>query len=318
VATSLRPSVLYVLGQDRSGSTILGDVLAAGHGWVHIGEMRHLWSAGLLRGGLCGCGTPVRSCEFWSAVLAQAFPGGAPDPATVLGWQRAALRIRHLPGLLNGSALRSGPAAAYARVYGRLYEAVAAVAGASVIVDSSKSPMHGALVAHLPSVDVAFLHLVRDPRATAHSWMRGKPAPGQNPRGEMWRMPAWRAARAWLMGNAIADRVRRRRPSLMIRYEDVMADPRRSLEAITSLVGPPALAGTLTDGRWVELPGSHSASGNPIRLRTGRVELREDDAWRTDQRPLDRFTVTVMTLPLLHRFGYPVAVGRGGREGARA
>lgn len=312
------PSVLYVLGQDRSGSTILGEALAARPGWVHIGELRHLWAAGLLRDGLCGCGTPMRECEFWSAVLSRAFPDGTPDPATVLGWQRAAVQIRHLPGLLNGSALRSGPAAACARVYGRLYEAVAEVAGAQVIVDSSKSPTHGALVAQLPAVDVAFLHLVRDPRATAHSWTRGKPAPGQNPREEMWRMPAWRAARAWLLSNAIADRVRRRRRSLVMRYEDVMADPRRSLDAITSLVGQPAQSEVPLEGRWVELPTSHTASGNPDRFRTGPVELRDDDAWRTDQLPLDRFTVTVMTLPLLHRFGYPVAASRRGREGARA
>jgi hypothetical protein len=312
------PSVLYVLGQDRSGSTILSEALAARPGWIHIGELRHLWAAGLLRDGLCGCGTPMRECEFWSAVLSRAFPDGTPDPATVLGWQRAAVQIRHLPGLLNGSALRSGPAAACARVYGRLYEAVAEVAGAQVIVDSSKSPTHGALVAQLPAVDVAFLHLVRDPRATAHSWTRGKPAPGQNPREEMWRMPAWRAARAWLLSNAIADRVRRRRRSLVMRYEDVMADPRRSLDAITSLVGQPAQSEVPLEGRWVELPTSHTASGNPDRFRTGPVELRDDDAWRTDQLPLDRFTVTVMTLPLLHRFGYPVAASRRGREGARA
>jgi hypothetical protein len=228
------------------------------------------------------------------------------------------LDVRDLPGLLNGSAFRSGPAAACARVYGRLYEAVAEVAGAQVIVDSSKSPTHGALVAQLPAVDVAFLHLVRDPRATAHSWTRGKPAPGQNPREEMWRMPAWRAARAWLLSNAIADRVRRRRRSLLMRYEDVMADPRRSLDTITSLVGQPAQAEVPLEGRWVELPTSHTASGNPDRFRTGPVELRDDDAWRTDQRPLDRLTVTVMTLPLLHRFGYPVAASRRGREGARA
>ena len=300
-----RPSVLYVLGQDRSGSTILGSVLGAADGAVHVGELRQLWSGGLLGGGVCGCGTPVRECPFWSSVLAAAFPAGPPDPSRVLRWQRAALHIRRLPALLDGRALRSGPGSALARVYERLYAAVAEVAGAGVIVDSSKSPVNGALVANLTAVGISFVHLVRDPRATAYSWMRGKADPGRPP-GEMWRMPAWRAGRSWVLANGIAERVARRRPSLLIRYEDFVADPNSAVAAIARMAGL-AAPDVLDDGT-VELPISHTASGNPVRLESGRVQLREDDAWRTEQRPLHRRLVTAMTLPLLHRYGYPVVV----------
>jgi hypothetical protein len=199
-----------------------------------------------------------------------------------------------------------------------MYRAMARVSGARVLVDSSKSPVFGALVGTLP-LPVAYVHLVRDPRAIAHSWTRGKQAPGQNPRQEMWRMGPWRAGRAWILASSMGARVRRSgRPSLLLRYEDLAAHPRRAVEAIASLVPGPVGDLPFATDRTIDLAGSHTASGNPDRFRTGPVELRDDDAWRTDQRPLDRFTVTVMTLPLLHRFGYPVAVGRRGREGARA
>jgi hypothetical protein len=44
--------------------------------------------------------------------------------------------------------------------------------------------------------------------------------------------------------------------------------------------------------------------GNPMRLETGHVQLRLDEAWRTDMRVMDRATVTALTWPLLLRYGY--------------
>lgn len=278
---------------------------------MHVGELRHLWSAGLSRGGLCGCGVPVDRCDFWKAVLGFAFPGGTPDPATVIGWQRAAVTVRNFRGLLTGAALRSEAGAAYARTFDRLYRALGAVSGAAVVVDSSKSPVHGALVSHVVDGNVRFVHLVRDPRAIAYSWMRGKPNPGF-PAGRMWRIPAWRAARVWVVANAMAERLGRRRPYLLLRYEDFVAEPTRSVREVASLVGGTPGTTPTIESHAIDLPVRHTASGNPVRLKTGRVELREDDAWRTAQRPLHRFLVTAMTLPLLHRYGYPLSVGRGG------
>jgi hypothetical protein len=44
--------------------------------------------------------------------------------------------------------------------------------------------------------------------------------------------------------------------------------------------------------------------GNPMRMDNGPVKLRLDDQWRSSMGPRHRRLVTVMTKPLLRRYGY--------------
>src|SRR3712207_9390131 len=61
--------------------------------------------------------------------------------------------------------------------YGRLYEAIGTVTESRVIVDSSKEPAHGFAMSMVPNLDFYVLHLIRDPRAAAYSWLKKKPQP---------------------------------------------------------------------------------------------------------------------------------------------
>jgi hypothetical protein len=45
--------IVYVAGADRSGSTLLGMLLGNLAGTISVGEMRHLWSRGVLNDELC-------------------------------------------------------------------------------------------------------------------------------------------------------------------------------------------------------------------------------------------------------------------------
>ena len=58
---------LFVAGQDRSGSTLVGGVLARELGGFDCGELHGLW-AGLVEGRTCGCGVRLAACPLWSAV----------------------------------------------------------------------------------------------------------------------------------------------------------------------------------------------------------------------------------------------------------
>jgi Sulfotransferase family len=307
--------VLYLMGVERSGTTILGEVLGQAEGVSHLGEVRNIWRAGLVRGGPCGCGRPVPECELWSAATAEALPEGA-DPAAIVGWLRRTLRLRHLRRFLaatRGGSLGLPQADAYASLAARLYPALAAASGSEVVVDSSKHPVSAAVLCTVPGLDVRLVHVLRDPRATAYSWTRGKAAPGR-PRDRMWRAPAWRAARAWVLANLAADRVRARYPgrSMFLRYEDAMADPRRAVAAMLRHAGLPDARVPIEEDGAVVLGPQHSGSGNPVRLTGGRVQLREDDAWRTAQRRRDRLVVMALTGPFLRRYGYPRPSRPGG------
>lgn len=310
-------TVLFIMGQDRSGSTILGDVLGQSEGCAHLGEVRNVWFDGLVRNGLCGCGRPVRRCDLWAPAAAEVL-GEDLEPRMVAGWLRASLRLRHLGRFLrarSGGGLAVAQANSYARLATRLYDSLFRLNGARVIVDSSKHPVYAAILATVPGIDLRLVHLVRDPRATAFSWAREKRSPGR-PGDRMWRAPAWRAARAWVLANAAAGRVRARYPerSMLLRYEDAMASPREAVAAMLRHAGCSDAEVPVDERGVATISPQHTAAGNPVRLSSGRVELRQDDVWRNSQRRRDRLVVMALTAPFLRRYGYAVRSGRGDRE----
>ena len=303
--------VLYIVGWKRSGSTVLGNLIGELPGFVHAGELRTLWGQGMLHGRLCGCGIPVGDCEFWSAVLASVASTTEVNAEKFYGWQRDAIRMRYLRTLLSTHA-PSGRSAMdeYASVASSLYQAIAEVSGAGVVVDSSKQPADAALLARL-DVDPYFVHLVRDPRAVAHSWRRKKSSPGEGPRQEMMVVKPGRSSASWLSVDLAAEFIRRRFAfdrSILVRYEDFVTDPRATLESITRLVGMESIEVPDPREASFRLSRSHTAGGNPARFRVGPIELRADDEWMWAQPRRDRIVATLVSLPLLRRYGYPLRV----------
>lgn len=291
------PKVLYVVGAGRSGSTVLGTLLGELHGFVNVGEFRRAWTTGWRHGGLCGCGDPVPECGFWKRVRDEAIGS---DPAA---FERL---------LENRSAFVSGrgygaPATEFAEAHARLYRAAAAVSGARVVVDVSKSPAEAELLAGTTGIRASFLHLVRDPRAVAFSFSRLKATPGHH--RFMRQASPWRSARDWALRNLRAARIRRRTErSALLRYEDFCVRPLETLEDLTGLVGERAAGLEVAEDGAFVVHRQHTAAGNADRFQTGPVRIQEDDEWRHAQRPGDQLLVTAITLPFLRGYGYPIRV----------
>lgn len=297
--------VLYVLGFGRSGSTLLDLSIGEMHGFFSVGELQSLWRESLLDGRLCGCGEPVAECRLWSEILGGRDCeqlGMTPEEMVALQTERLNFppqgrRLWTAGGTVDGWRV-------YAEVLGTLYRRIAEVTGANVVVDSSKLPSAERAFRRLDDLDVYYVHLVRDPRAVAFSWMRKKTASDRTTPTEMQRISAARAAATWTARQLAAERVcaRARGRSLRLLYEDFVADPQRSLEPIAALVDEP-VGIDFIEGRTAHLSPNHTVSGNPIRLRSGPLELKEDAEWKERMAPSSRRAVTAMCWPLLRRYG---------------
>ena len=301
--------VLYMGGTGRSGSTLLARILDRVDGVFAAGELRYVWQRGVLEDRLCGCGEPFSSCPFWTEVMDRAFGGrGEVDAQQVIADQRALTRLRQVPRILTTGG-RPAPGD-YLRTLSALYRAVADVAGCELVVDSSKLPSYGFVLAQVPDLDVRFVHLVRDPRGTAYSWSRTKSQPDGD--RDMQRMSVLKSSSLWLAWNASATALFRD-PSryCMIRYEDLVARPRDFVDQILDFAGHTGNGTPFVGERTVSLERSHTVAGNPNRLEAGRVELREDHAWTTALGRSRRTLVTAVTTPLLGRFDYPLVVKHG-------
>jgi hypothetical protein len=309
--------VLYFAGSGRSGTTVVTNILGQLPGTFAAGELRYLWQRGVGQDHLCGCGQHFSSCPVWSAVMRRVREAATlddeappPDEVDIGRGLLARLRMARLPGTLARHLLGRRPVPGHTddAMITQLYRAIAAETGGAVIIDSSKLPPYGLLLSSLPDVELSVIHLVRDPRATAYSWLRSKPSRDTEDAGDMQRQQTWKSAILWTVWNLTAavvwgdddPRVCR------IRYEDFVSDPEGQLARVATMIGAEPAALPFLGPDLVRLAPTHSVAGNPNRHDAGVVRLRPDDEWRTSMRRWDRTLVTLLTTPGLQRFRYPI------------
>jgi hypothetical protein len=305
--------VVYIGGYGRSGSTLLSRMLAEVKGVVNIGELRYIAQVGGIENRLCGCGERFRDCAFWSAVGTEAFGGWDNVDFQALLQRRALVdRPWRVPHLMAPRAGRRFTADVESHVsdLARLYRAVSAVSGASVIVDSSKAPSYALLLSRMPRTRVSLVHLVRDSRGTVFSWQKRIVRPDRPEiHSYMLRYPTMGAALRYTGYNLQMHMLRwTDLPYLWMRYEDVVRDPRRHLERILGFADVPVDDSTLEflhDGQ-VKLGLSHTVLGNPMRMSDGWIDLRLDEEWTSKMAKGQRLAVSAVTAPLLVRYGYPL------------
>ncbi len=284
------PTVVYVAGSGRSGSTMLERMLGAVPGYVNIGELLDLPRKVAPHDELCGCGQPFSACPFWSAVGTRLEQGWSPAwlEQTHLLQTRVA-RQRHLPRLLApGTGAFAADLAEYARRYRMIVSAVAEEAGADYVVDASKWPSL-AMALFRGGVDVRVIHLVRDVRGVTASLAKTVERPHTSGRTEqMYSNSLPDGAARWLATQTEVDLLAVAGLKVVrMRYAELVTEPERTItEALTRLgAAVPAggfehLGHTIEGVPQVRLAPSHGLSGNPSRFRSGAVELRRDEEWQ--------------------------------------
>jgi len=295
-------TVLYITGWCRSGSTIIGNVLNEVEGCFHTGELSFLWKNAYGNGSntLCGCGTHLVQCPLWSKVLEQGSrPGEAPEAHAlrVVKRQQDTVRTRHTWRVLR-QGTPSSELYEHAQLLASTYRTIAEATGSHVIVDSGKFPSEAALLPQVSGISPYYLHLVRDPRAVAHSWTKTKQY--------VVPMSAARSTAYWFGFNVASELVTRRHPerSLFLRYEDFIASPAATIDSLLKLIREDGAVNPVK-GRTVVLGRNHTVTGNPDRFLSGSTLLRPgDDAWRKELAPRVKALVSALSWPLTGRYGY--------------
>jgi hypothetical protein len=305
--------VLYIAGVGRSGSTLLERMLGAVPGSVNTGELNAIFSRVASQDQRCGCGEPFSVCPFWTRVGDEAFGGWSSVTDRMSGLQPRLVRQRHVFRMLTGVAPRGyrRELDEYLDVHHRLYRAIAEVSGAEVVVDASKSTAQLFALRRIPGLDLRVVNLVRDSRGVANSWNKSGIVKPQSKDGALMGTYApHRLAVLWAALQLECAVLRAAAPySARVRYEDLVAAPRPTLERALNEVGLPPVGDALAHigERSVHLTPSHGVAGSRTRFTAGRIELQLDDAWRSTLPAGARRVVTAMTLPQLVGYGY---VGR--------
>ena len=227
------------------------------------------------------------------------------------------IRQRHVPLLMSGalSTAYRRELEEYLDVHHRLYRAISDVAGAEVVVDASKSTAQLFALRRIPGLDLRVVNLVRDSRGVANSWNKtGVVKPQSQDGAVMGTYAPHRLAVLWAALQLECAILRAAAPySTRVRYEDLVAAPRPTLERALRGLGLAPAPGALAHvgEHSVHLTPSHGVAGSRTRFTAGRIELELDDAWRSSMPANARRVVTAVTLPQLVGYGY---VGRRAGE----
>jgi len=202
---SERLRIVYLVGAQHSGSTILETLLQSTSDVVGVGQVGRFYAYPQFP--TCNCGLESATCQPCDRVVRDVFQ---PQPTTT-AVMRLTRRELGLPLFLASRRVRQR----YADRLDAIYDATAASTGKTLIVDSSKSISQAIALADQSRHDICFVHCVRDYRGFIRS--RAKRTGASWPGLDLLR--PWK----WLFKNHIARLVERfaSQPVLTVRFEEI-------------------------------------------------------------------------------------------------
>ena len=305
--------VLNITGWGRSGSTILGNVLGNCQGFFFGGELRNIWRYSLLNNSLCGCGVPLRMCDFWKKVFDNNFGGINNIDAKKVTKIIEKLKLSHysrfapIKLLPFGEKYFKSNALSLTEVE-KLFLSIQDVTDCKVIVDTTKSPLWGYLLSLMDNLDVYVVHLIRDPRGIAYSRQKKMVQPDKEKTIYTEQFNSFDSSIKWNFRNVTSEYLWREKKEkyLMVRYEDFAREPKAIVNKILNFVSESNISTPFVSENEVQLSINHSTWGNPSRFKTGKVELKADNEWKSKLNIFDKAVSTICTFPLLLRYGYEI------------
>jgi len=318
--------LVYVLSASHSGSTLLSMLLNAHPGVVTAGELKAECFGDLDRY-RCSCHDLLKECTFWRSVAdlmnARGHDFSITNARTHFGtmdsaWVRRLIRplvrdvfteaMRDLALSLSPVWRRGLPQ--MLRRSADLVHCVAEVAGAEVVVESSKVGLRLKYLAQCEDLDLHVIRLIRDGRAVALTYMRpdefadardAKLRGGGTGVNLDTRLSMDEAAREWRRSNEEAEALLQQLPGvrvMQVHYESLCNSP---LDTVNSVFSELGLQSVTSLDNFKALP--HHVIGNGMRLDTdNRVVL--DDRWRSALAAPELSTFARVAGDLNSRYGY--------------
>lgn len=302
--------VIYILGEGRSGSTLVERILGQHTNIFAAGELRHIWERSFNENQLCSCGIEFKKCDIWQEVL-ENFKIKNIDTNKLIHAQEKIGRIRHfftLKSIKKNNAYTDNPyLMEIINTYYELYSAILKTTKQQYVLDASKHPIFAYLLSMHPKIDLTLLHLVRDVRGVAYSWRKKKIRPEITTHQEF--MPRYSAAYTainWDIVNYIGNYMKKEIDSYtLLRYEDIIQHPKVEVRNIFKLLQlADETESIFIDETTVFLNQNHTVSGNPMRFKIGPVNLALDEEWKIKMTNIDKSITNILSFPFLKKYKY--------------
>jgi hypothetical protein len=273
-------TVIYIISDRRSGSTLLENILSKSTETVSVGELAMLkghiikQGPGEIWNWNCSCGKPVLQCGFWSKVLAGIYDENF---ETKITWPYKSLKVllnSLLPVAVKSTLLNlihTKKNKHTVEELNKIYTAIATVSNKKFIVDSSKDPIQALAVNECKNVDAKFIWLSRDLRAITFSKLKRWKV---NKRSD--KKPLETLTDSFYYKKLCAATLKciNQNNTIKIDYEALAANPQNELDKICDKFG----IQKYTAPEFMELSNDHTIAGTPGRFE--RKKIAADNSWK--------------------------------------
>jgi len=317
----------YILAASHSGSTLLSMLLNAHPDVATVGELAP-GSMGDTQRYRCSCGSRIAECPFWQWVGCEARARGVPFRIEGFGTRfkmsDSLIATRLLKPLHRGHVLElvrdlglrlftewHKEFRKIARANEALVELIMEYHPSRIFIDKGNSAVRLKYLLRIPSFDTKVIHLIRDGRAVAMTYMdpacyadasdpslRGG---GNGGEGKGEGLSIAQAAHQWRRANEEAEHALNRLDRsrwIQVRYEELCSNPGATLNSIFEFLGLDPVRHA-RDFRSVE----HHIVGNGMRLDS-TSEIRLDDRWKSDLTRDDQRVFNAKAGDVNRRLGY--------------
>jgi hypothetical protein len=281
----IRPLLLYIASDVRSGSTLL-DLLLGGHPQiVSVGEIQYLNSHFRREGigyswqWLCTCGERFDVCPFWS-IVNKITENKLKTPLTDLDTKVNRTNATFPLTMLSDRSL--GYLARYYSPIGQnlnaakncweIIDIIHTITDKPVIVDSSKTAEQLRFLYRFRPASIRMIYLIRDGRGVVYSKMNRV------------RDSVSKASKSWVLENVKIFLIMTKLPKtqrLILRYEDLCRSPEITIGKVIDFINVPS--------QQIEFSKTerHNVGGSPHRFNYSDTTIRLDERWRNGLSPRD-------------------------------
>jgi len=254
----IKIKIICIVGDGRSGSTMLESILNNSDEVISVGECFRFWTRFYKNESLCGCGDGIAECDLWKRVH-QNLSSEIPD----YDIYKIKKTIRKFLLYRNFGNIQVGLQEVdfLLKVIRIFYKSISKISSKNIIIDSSKSPSWAKLLCLVEEFDVKIIHLERSLPHVASSWRK------RILLQEFALRPVYMPVksnlsvlRTWLRTKLLGSRLHIN-SYLFVKYEDLCNHPENTLSGIFAFLNH-----ELDVRGPFYYKSNHAIAGNPRRM----------------------------------------------------